>query len=91
MRTAGDPMQDKRACPMCQGIQCPCPSASALLPSLPTVPPPRVIVAPEKLPARGEMLLELPSAPEEMPAAPASGDEAETFYESPSVPQPAEG
>jgi protein involved in polysaccharide export with SLBB domain len=79
-RTFGETCFNKRACPLCQGVQCPCPATSALVPALPRITPPRVIDATERLPASAETL-DLPAAPAEMPAAPPD-DAPQTLYDS---------
>lgn len=84
-RTFCESFCQKRACPLCQGLQCPCPATSALLPSLPTITPPRIIREGTPRPAEGESLHELPAVPPEMPTAPAEDETAQTYYESDSV------
>lgn len=81
-RTFCESFCQKRACPLCQGLQCPCPSTSALLPSLPTITPPRIIREGTPLPIEGGALQELPVAPPEMPTAPADDEAARMYYES---------
>jgi polysaccharide biosynthesis/export protein len=68
-RTFCETCFNKLACPLCQGLQCPCPASSALLPALPTITPPRVISDAEAVPSSSEAL---PDAyePEGMPVAP---------------------
>ncbi|HJT35781.1 MAG TPA: polysaccharide biosynthesis/export family protein [Pirellulales bacterium] len=63
----------KRACPLCKGQQCPCPSpAAAVAPALPTITPPQVMQdAVQPLPELEP--IEMPAAPpEEMPSAPSA-------------------
>lgn len=74
-RTFGEALFNKHACPICKGVQCPCPSSAALLPALPRINPPRVIGEPTPLPD-GESLPEAPYAPEEMPKAPPIDEDA---------------
>ena len=75
-RTFGEALFNKHACPICKGVQCPCPSSAALIPALPRINPPRVIGEPTHLPADGELPLETPYVPEEMPKAPPIDDAA---------------
>ncbi|HQU41182.1 MAG: hypothetical protein B7Z73_05770 [Planctomycetia bacterium 21-64-5] len=63
-RTFGEALFNKRSCPICQGVQCPCPSSSALLPALPTITPPRILGGATPLPATDESLPESPYVPD---------------------------
>jgi hypothetical protein len=74
----------KKACPMCQGLQCPCPPNSALLPSLPTITPPHIVPAGMPVPAVVEPLPEFPSGPEEVPLTPETDDEVSALDSNPS-------
>jgi polysaccharide biosynthesis/export protein len=75
-RTLSEACFNKRACPLCQGLQCPCPTNSALLPTLPTVTPPRIVPGEIPLPVE-EALPAAPSTPTEIPVAPVPDDAVE--------------
>lgn len=75
-RGFGEALFNKRACPICQGVQCPCPTSAALIPALPRITPPRVIGEATPLPATDESLPETPYVPDEMPKAPPIDEDA---------------
>lgn len=74
-RSFGEGLFARKSCPLCKGLQCPCPPNSALMPSLPTVVPPRIVREGVAVPEAVEPLPEFPPSPEEMPLFPeADGD-----------------
>lgn len=75
-REFGEGLFSKKSCPMCKGLQCPCPPNSALMPSLPTVTPPNIVREGVAIPSASEPLPELPSDLESMPTAPSSEEDA---------------
>lgn len=80
-RSFGEGLFATKSCPMCKGLQCPCPPNSALLPSLPTVMPPHIVPmgvplpAGDEMPTEAEPLPEFPSAPEAVPLLPDDDDD----------------
>lgn len=79
-RTLGEACFSKRACPLCEGRQCPCPVAQAVSPALPAIIPPRFnggeASSPSDLiqPPPTTMVEEMPPAPATA-APPYTGDE----------------
>lgn len=69
-RTFCESCFSKRSCSLCQGLQCPCPTSSALLPALPTYSPPRTIRTEAVVPSNEPSMPEMPYTPEPMPTAP---------------------
>ncbi|HET6883366.1 MAG TPA: polysaccharide biosynthesis/export family protein [Pirellulales bacterium] len=80
-RGFGEGLWCKKSCPLCKGLQCPCPPNSALVPALPAITPPNVIHEGAMMPGSPEPLPAVRSSPNDMPLAPGVDDEdsAEPF------------
>jgi polysaccharide export outer membrane protein len=74
-RSFGEGLWCNKSCPLCKGLQCPCPPNSALVPALPTVTAPTIIREGSPMPASPEPLPAMPLAPDDMPTAPSIDDE----------------
>lgn len=69
-RTLGEACFSKRACPLCEGRQCPCPVSEAVSPVLPAVVPPRFNGSEA---SSSELIQPPPTSVQEMPSAPDTG------------------